>query len=143
MPSLRVDAPGSSHLLVLRTGDEVIAELTAFALREGITAAHFTGIGAWSDAVLGHFDPLTRVYGEIAIEEQVEVIALLGNMSLHEGAPRVHAHALVGFPDGTTRGGHLIRARVCPTLEVFVTRLPVTLTRRIDGETGLALIDLG
>ncbi len=143
MPSLRVDEIGSSHLLVLRTGDEVIAALTAFAQREGITAAHFTGIGAWRDATLGHFDPLTRAYGEIAIDKQVEVIALLGNMSLHEGAPRVHAHALVGFPDGSTRGGHLIRAHVCPTLEVFVTQLPVTLTRRIDGETGFALIDLG
>lgn len=52
-------------------------------------------------------------------------------------------HLLNGLRDGTTRGRHLIEARVRPTLEVVVTESPEHLRRRTDPQTGLALIDVG
>jgi predicted DNA-binding protein with PD1-like motif len=48
---------------------------------------------------------------------------------------------VVGFPDGSTKGGHLLEARVWPTLEVFVTELPRALVKQYDPESGLDLID--
>jgi predicted DNA-binding protein with PD1-like motif len=130
------------HVLVFRTGDDVLAGLTAFARAEAITAAQVAGIGAFARVTLGHFDPHARRYHEIAIEEQTEVVALAGNISRYEDGVRIHVHALVSLPDGTTRGGHLIAATVQPTLEVFVTALPTALVRHTDAESGLALIDL-
>lgn len=44
--------------------------------------------------------------------------------------------------DGTACGGHLLEARVWPTLEVVLTESPSYLRRKIDDETGLALIDI-
>ena len=52
----------------------------------------------------------------------------------------VHAHVVVGRPDGSTRGGHLMQAHVWPTLEVVLSETADYLRRRHDEETGLALI---
>ena len=38
-----------SFVLVFKTGDEVTRELLAFARSRGVTAASFTGIGAFQD----------------------------------------------------------------------------------------------
>jgi len=50
-------------------------------------------------------------------------------------------HCVIGLRDGTTRGGHLLEARVWPTLEVIVTEWPGYLRKRFDPAIGLALID--
>ena len=44
--------------------------------------------------------------------------------------------------DGSAWGGHLIEARVQPTLEVMLVESPSYLRRRTDAATGLPLIAL-
>jgi predicted DNA-binding protein with PD1-like motif len=127
--------------LIFEKGDEIVRETTAFARREGVTAAHFTAIGALTDAVLGYFDPARKDYRRIPVAEQVEVLTLVGDIAVENGDPKVHAHAVLGRSDGTTRGGHLLEAHVWPTLELVLTESPAELRRRSDPETGLALID--
>jgi predicted DNA-binding protein with PD1-like motif len=75
--------------------------------------------------------------------EQVEVLSLVGGIALKDNTPQVHAHVVLGKVDGTAHGGHILEAHVWPTLEVILTESPNHLRRRIDPETGLALIDLG
>ena len=123
-----------------RGGDERPAR---FRPREKITAGHLTAIGAVSDAVLGFFDRKEKDYKRIPQEGQAEVLSLIGDVALQEdGEPGVHAHAVLGLPDGSTRGGHLIEAHVWPTLEVVLTESPKHLRRTFRPELGLALIDL-
>ncbi|MCA1716034.1 MAG: DNA-binding protein [Actinobacteria bacterium] len=126
--------------LVFDPGDEVMEELTNFAKENGLNAARFTAIGALSGATLGYFDMEKKEYEEIPIEEQVEVLSLVGDVALHEGEPKLHVHAVVGKSDGTTRGGHLLEARVQPTLEVVLVESPEHLRRETDEETGLPLL---
>lgn len=127
--------------LTFNTGDEVVAGLTDFAGENELTASSFTAIGAFSDAALGFFDMERKEYEKIPVEEQVEVLSLIGDVAPKEdGDPQVHAHVVLGTADGTTRGGHLLEARVRPTLEVILTEFPDHLQRRMDEETGLALI---
>jgi predicted DNA-binding protein with PD1-like motif len=128
--------------LVFATGDEVMSTLQAFAAQAGITAARFTAIGALRDATLGYFDWDTKRYERIPVREQVEVLALVGDVALEDDAARIHAHVVVGRRDGTAHGGHLLEAHVRPTLEVMLTESPAHLRRRFDRETGLALIDI-
>lgn len=45
-----------AFVVVLDHGDEVMAELVAFARREHLRGSQFTGIGAFSDAVIAFFD---------------------------------------------------------------------------------------
>jgi predicted DNA-binding protein with PD1-like motif len=129
--------------LVFDTGDEVIAKLTNFAKENDLTAASLTAIGAFSDATLGYFDMERKEYKEIPVDEQVEVLSLVGDIApKDDGEPQVHAHVVVGRSDGATRGGHLLEAHVRPTLEVVLVESPEHLQRRTDAETGLPLIDL-
>jgi predicted DNA-binding protein with PD1-like motif len=130
--------------LVFDTGDEVMAGLTDFAKDNDLTAASLTAIGAFSEATLGYFDMERKEYKKIPVDEQVEVLSLVGDVApkYDDGEPQVHAHVVVGKPDGTTRGGHLLEAHVRPTLEVVLTESPEHLRRKTDEETGLALISI-
>ena len=129
--------------LVFDKGDEVIAGLTSFARDHGLDSSHFTAIGAFERATLGYFQRDRKDYKEIPVDTQVEVLSLIGDIALESGEPKVHAHVVVGLEDGSTRGGHLLKAIVWPTLEVVLTETPGYLAKRHDDETGLALIDLG
>ena len=142
MKYTKIGAEGEQmYALVFDLDDEVATELLAFAKKLRVTAAHFQGIGALSDVVLGYFDFQTKKYRPIPIHEQVEVLSLQGDIAVEGKEPRVHAHLVVGRADGTAYGGHLISAHVRPTLEVIFSQSPRYLRRRMDRDTGLPLID--
>ena len=130
-------------VLIFDTGDEVISTLTKFAKENRITAAHFTAIGAFSDASLGYFDFQKKDYLKNPVKEQVEVVSLIGDIALDKGEPKVHAHVVVGKRDGAAMGGHLLEAHVRPTLELILQNSREQLKKKFDPESGLALIDLG
>ena len=77
------------------------------------------------------------------MDEQVEVISLIGDIALDSGKPKVHAHVVVGKKNGNTMGEHLLQAHVRPTLELVLEGSAGQLRRKFDPESGLALIDLG
>lgn len=131
-----------TFVLVFDVDDEVVAGLTDFARREALGAAHFTAIGAFRELTLGYFDWETKQYQKIPLREQVEVLSLVGNIVVGDGGPKLHAHVVVGKRDGTAHGGHLLDARVRPTLEVVLAESPRHLRRQHDEQTGLALIEL-
>ena len=131
-----------TFVLVFDTGDRVIEPLQEFAGAHGVTAAHFTAIGAFERVTLGYFDWQRKVYDPIPVVAQVEVLTLAGDIAVQGTAVKVHAHVIVGKSDGTALGGHLLDARVRPTLELVMTELPGYLHRETDAETGLALIKL-
>lgn len=132
--------PGRVLSVVLETGEEVMETLAALADERDLDAAHFTGIGAFSEASMGFYDPETKDYQELPVEGQVELLSLVGNITRAPGGRKIHTHATVCRPDGTVRGGHLLSARVRPTLELFVTVLPGELRRVEDADSGLTLI---
>ena len=131
-----------TYVAVLDKGDEAVAALTELATTERIHAASFTAIGAFSRAIFGYFDRATKAYEHIPVDEQVEVLTLVGDFALAGDTPKLHAHVVLGRRDGTTCGGHLLEGVVWPTLEVVITQVPRHLVRRMDPETGLPLIEL-
>jgi hypothetical protein len=144
MRSRLIDEQAGSHtfVLVFEAGDEAMAGLSEFAREQGLSGAHFTAIGAFSSVVLGYFDWEKKDYEPIRLDEQVEVVALIGDVALEDDAPAVHAHAVVAGADGHARGGHLLEGQVRPTLEVVLIETPAHLRKRYDPDSGLALIVL-
>ncbi|HKO16239.1 MAG TPA: PPC domain-containing DNA-binding protein [Gemmatimonadaceae bacterium] len=128
--------------VVLDPGDEAIWCLRAFADAEQLTG-YFTAIGAFREATVAYWEPELRSYRDIPIHDQVEVLALTGNISLlDDGTRKVHSHAVLGASDGRALGGHLRKGFVRPTLEVLVEESPVRLRRVRDESTGLDLLEL-
>src|ERR1700723_4093166 len=133
--------PMKQYAVIFYQGDEAFSGLLEFAEKYQVTSAHFTGIGALDGATLGWFDPQRKMYKKIPINGQHEVIGMSGDIALYKGKPVVHTHMIVGSPDGTTQGGHVLEAYVSPTLEVMVTVDPVAMHKRLDPEGNLTLID--
>lgn len=132
----------ATYALVFESGDEVMEILKTFANEHSLKAAHFTAIGAFSSVELGFFDFGIKDYKKIPVNEQVEVLSLIGDVALYGDESKLHAHVVVGKSDGTTMGGHLMKAVVHPTLELILEESPGYLQRRIDEETGLPLIEI-
>ena len=74
--------------LVFETGDEAMAGLARVRPAEGLGAARFTAIGAFQrgDARLLRLGD--EGYQKIPVNEQVEVLSLVGDVALKDGEPR-------------------------------------------------------
>ncbi len=135
-------APAPAFLLVFDVGDEVVATLTRFADDRSIDGAWFTAVGAFERATLAWWDVERKEYRQIPVTEQVEVCSLIGNIArMPDGSRKVHAHVVVGLPDGSTRGGHLLEGHVRATLELVLHEAREPLLRRQDEGSGLALLE--
>ena len=132
--------PPATYAVVLATGDETIGALQQFVRERKIDTAALTAIGAFEQAVVGYFDWQLKDYRRIPVEEQVEVLSLIGDVAEAKGEPALHIHAVLGRSDGSVVGGHLLEGHVRPTLEVILTEPPAHLRKKKDPETGLALI---
>jgi predicted DNA-binding protein with PD1-like motif len=132
-----------TFVIVLDSGEEAFSTITAFAERERIVGASLTALGAFEHAKVGWFDLESKQYRPIHINEQGEVLSILGDIAVGDnGTPTLHIYTVLGLKDGTTRGGHLMEGIVRPTLEVVVTETKQQLRRRQRPGIGIALIDL-
>lgn len=130
-----------TYALILDTGEDVLKSITAFAKENKLAASQFTAIGAFSEATLGFFNFDIKDYNRLPVFEQTEVLVFNGNITLtEENSVQIHAHAVLRKADGTAIGGHVLSAKVHPTLEIVITESPVHLHRRHDSETGLQLL---
>ena len=140
MDTKQLDEAGSTFAVIFSTGEDPVAGLTRFAEQRAIGASSFTAIGAFREAELGYFDWDKKDYERIPVREQVEVLSLIGDIAFEGDQPKVHAHVVLGRRDGSACGGHLLSARVRPTLEVILEATPAHLQRIHDSASGLALI---
>jgi predicted DNA-binding protein with PD1-like motif len=129
------------YAVVFCKGDEMLSGLTNFAKQYHVVDAHFTGIGAVSGATVGWLDLSQKNYHPIHVNEQVEVLAMTGDIATFNANPVVHAHLVLGRRDGSTVGGHMWEAHVNPTVEVFVTTHETKLEKVPDDASGMKLID--
>ncbi len=137
----KINESPKTFILVFETGDELAEGLLRFAKEQKLSAASFKAVGALSSVRLGWLSWESKRYEpSVTLDEQVELLTLIGDVALKDGEPVVHAHAVVGKKDGTAHGGHLLKARIRPTCEVFLIESPAHLQKFVDAESGVALI---
>jgi uncharacterized protein len=138
-----VDEQPKTFVLVFKTNDELSQGLREFASEKKLASASFKAIGALSSVKLGWLNWETKQYEpSVSLDEQVELLSLIGDVALKDGEPQVHAHAVIGKRDGTAHGGHLLQAHVRPTCEVVLTESPEHVKKEFDPSAGIALIKL-
>ncbi|MGN8153604.1 PPC domain-containing DNA-binding protein [Agrobacterium sp. 22094] len=132
-----------NFVLVLDDGEEAFGAITKFCEEQNITGASLTAIGAFKRAKLGFFDFAQKRYIDIPVDTQSEVLSAIGDVAVDdEGKASVHMHAVLGFADGSTKGGHFISGIVHPTLEIIIRESAVALRRRKRPDLGIALLDV-
>ncbi len=136
----RKAAPG--YLLRLELGEKFNETLLSFCEKEGINAAHFTAVGAVEQVELGFYDLPSKTYSFRLFTTPMELVSMTGNISLVEGKPFIHAHGVFSDEKFATFGGHVKDAIAGPTIEIFLTSLEGEISRKMDEEMGLKLLDL-
>jgi predicted DNA-binding protein with PD1-like motif len=108
-----------TYQLVLAPGTEAMGAIASFVRANHIRAAHFQGLGACTDAVLGYYDPAAHDYRRTSYRQQMEIVSILGDAAPTPGdGAGLHVHMGVAFADGTMHGGHLFETHVSPTMEL-------------------------
>lgn len=128
--------------IILESGEEVKEQLMAFVKEQKLSASQFTAIGAFSETTVGFFDFSIKDYKKTHFNEQMEVLALTGDITLYKDEYKIHGHIVLGKEDATAHGGHLMKGIVHPTLEIILTESPAYLKREMDKELGIPLIKI-
>ena len=132
----------SGRILVgrLATGSDLVDEIERHCAELGVMAAEVSAIGAVRRASYAYYEQAEQRYRELASETHHEITGFVGNVSIRDDRPFLHAHATFADADGATVGGHLLRGIEVFAAEVVIRELlDVSLVRRHDAETGLAL----
>jgi predicted DNA-binding protein with PD1-like motif len=142
MPPTRFWSASAGRAFVgrLETGSDLVQEIERFCAEQGIMAAQVTVIGAVRRARYAYYEQDDHRYRELESGTHHEVVGFVGNISLREGRPFLHAHATFAEADGATVGGHLLPGCEVFAGEVMIRELAdVSLVRLHDEQTGLAL----
>ena len=125
-------------------GSDLLDEMTRIVRRENITLGRLHGLGATTHARVAYYDQQTRVYNPIEFPGGMEILNIHGNVSLRDGESFVHAHVLLGDPQGKVFGGHLLQGTTLFACELFIDELSgPALERGHDARTGLFLWTTG
>ena len=139
MISYRME-PGPIHVVRLDTGEDLLDGITAYATEAGVTAAWLTYLGAVSRAALRYYDQDERVYLDFELDQHLEVLSGVGNVSLLDDAPFVHTHAAFADAEGRAWGGHLNTGTTVWAIEIRLQELlGEPLVREPDDCTSLSL----
>lgn len=126
-------AQTESEIVVrLQSGEDFFAALESLHLTAGVIVC---GIGMLKDVTLAFWTG--KEYLEHQIAGPAELLALQGNFSLRDGRSHIHCHAVLGLEDGSTVGGHLSRATVHETNEIYIRKLSGVVMERKPEPSGL------
>lgn len=133
------------YVIRLDLGEKIRKTLTKFLEQEQIGGGFLYGLGAVSQARIAHYPLSEKKYNEENFKGEFEVTNITGNIAMVEKKPFLHMHITLGDRKESNYnifGGHLVEGIVEPTLEILLTALPGTITRKFDERTGLKLLDL-
>ena len=119
---------------------DLIEEITDLCSTNHIQLGQVTALGAVSKARVGFYNQVTREYQFLELDKHLEITALVGNISLKDGAPIVHAHITLSDDAGNAFGGHLASGTTIFACECIIHAMSgPTLQRGFDQDTGLPL----
>ncbi len=140
MNSIRQAARGRIFIGRLSTGSDLVHEIEHYCAEQSIVAATVSLVGAVRRARYAYYEQREQRYVELESTGHHEISGFVGNISLRDDRPFLHAHATFADHSGATVGGHLIAGIEVFVAEVEISELAdVSLVRSHDEETGLAL----
>lgn len=131
------------EILRFDRGDDVIAGILRFAKEEKIDAAWVWALGAAESVELGFYDLEAKEYRKKEFTEPMEIVQMTGNISVSadNGEPVLHLHGSFGKEDYSVIGGHVHALTAYSTVEVFAHKIPGSIRRVHNKETGLNLLN--
>lgn len=138
MKAIRID---DRHMLRLVRGEEVMECLRSFMRLRSVPGGTLAGLGASDAMTVAFYDLVTKEYRPQKHEGRIEINSLTGNLAWHDGQPLVHVHVSACEESAGAFGGHLVEARVAATMEISIIPTSSRLTRLVDENIGLPLLE--
>lgn len=131
-----------TYVLRLEKNEEVVESIKKLCKEEKIILAEITGLGAANLVEIGLFNVNTKEYRTEVIEGMFEITSLIGNATTKEEEPYLHLHINFSDASNQVKGGHLVRANISATGEIFIRKIAGKVGRRFDEEIGLNLLNI-
>ena len=139
MKALKVS--DNTFFIRLEEGEDIFQTVSTFIINHNIVSGEIRGIGSLKQYSLGYYDG--EKYLANSEKEHVELVSLQGNISLKDGSPFPHMHAIISKKDGSCKGGHVMENNIVSyVVELIITEFKEKVYRKEDEKTGLSLWDL-
>ncbi|NLC25107.1 MAG: DNA-binding protein [Fastidiosipila sp.] len=111
--------------IILRVdpGEDIVTAIAKVCNECDVKLGTIMGIGACDEVEIGIYLVEEQRYDRKKIKGEMELTSLLGNVSVMNGKQYIHLHANLGNDKMEIIGGHLDRALVSGTGEIFITRI--------------------
>jgi len=139
---MKLAEDGQRVLVRIEVGEKLPDALVELAKVRGWGSASILGLGAVKGVTLAYYDLPNRKYVNHPVDGIVELVSLVGNLAIFNGAPIWHLHCSVADEHGSLKGGHLVTLEVAVTVECWIHPGDQPVTRRYDEAAGLNLLDL-
>ena len=123
----------------LDKGEEILEQIKAISLKENIKLANINALGATNDFTVGVYNIDEKKYYSNSFTGNFEIVSLTGSINTMNGEFYSHIHMSCGDSEGKVFGGHLNRAVISATCEMFIYIIDGEVDRFYDNDTGLNL----
>ena len=121
-------------------GADLLEGITDICQKNKIQLGRVEAIGAVQKARLAFYNQKTFEYHFFTVDEPLEILKLIGNISLKDGNPFVHAHVTLADKTGAVYGGHLTTGTIIFACEFIIESIVgASFERKFDEETHLPL----
>jgi hypothetical protein len=127
-------------VLRLEKGEEVLSSIKKVCETEDIKLGTISGLGAIDYLSVGLYKTKEKEYISNVYQDEFEISSLIGNVTTKNSRVYLHIHA--NFSDIKNRvvGGHLNKAIVSATAEIFIRKINGSVERELDDVIGLNLM---
>lgn len=139
----KVDYKRFNNTIVVRIdkGEEILEKLKEVCEKEQVKLANVNALGAIGEFVIGLFDTAEKKYYSTEYKGDFEIVSLTGSITTLDEKFYSHIHIAAGDRENKVFGGHLNRAVVSATCEMFINVTDGMVERKFNDETGLNLLD--
>ncbi len=124
----------------LSHGADLLEEITKICIDQDICLGRIEALGAVKKARLGYYNQQDHEYHYFDLNQTLEITNLIGNISIKDESPVVHAHVTLSDKNGRAYGGHLAPGTIAFACEGVIQILDgPNFERGLDQETGLPL----
>ncbi|NLY21382.1 MAG: DNA-binding protein [Tissierellia bacterium] len=139
---MRIIEEDKRLIVRLQKGEEIVESLKKIIKEYNLVGGSVVGIGASDDIEVGCYNSATKEFKSTTFNDDYEITSLIGNVSRKDGEPYVHLHINFSDEEMHTRGGHLNRAVISVTCELFIDFIDEEIGRYLDEETGIYFWDI-
>ena len=133
---------GNTVIVRMDPGEEILEQMEIAAKAENVRLGSVSAIGAVNDFTVGLYDVAEKRYFPNRFTGAYEIVSLLGNITTMGGEYYAHLHMAAADGTGSTVGGHLNRAVISVTCEMFITEVEGEIDRKKDEKTGINVFRL-